>query len=639
MLSLMRTAIWWVVRVDKYTEHTLELFKDLASILKPPPRFTASEWANENVVLSTEDSSEPGKYSTDRAPYQKEMLDAVSQPNVEQVVYMTGSQIGKTQLIKNILGYFIDYHPSPILYLMPTKEMAKDYSKNRIAPFFRDTKVLNDKMADPKTRDSGNTVLNKSFPGGYLALVGANSAAELSSRPIRILLADEIDRYPESAGTEGDPLSLAEKRTNTFYNRKHVYASTPLAKGSSRIEKLYLRGTQEVWHIKCPACGEYVYPSWDKFVADEVADTYYMTCDHCGALSDEVEWKRLFAEGKWIAEHPENLAKNNCRSFHMNAFASPWASWKKLQSKYEEANKLGAVGLKTFFNTEMGIPYEEDTENLQAEDLYSRREDYGAELPDGVLLLTAGVDTQDDRLEVEVVGWGKDYESWGIEYIRLYGDPAYDAVWKELDDILLNRKWSFADGRKRGISATCIDSGGSKTRAVYKYCSGRWHKRIYPIKGYGGAGRDLIDGLPTKLKLYKTRLFKLGVDTGKEQIYSDLNQQKGEPRYCHFPKDPNKGYSKKYFEGLLAETKVSKLVNGHYKEQWVLRPGRKRNEPFDVRNYNNAAIAILNPNFEALTARESTEEYTPYQATAKVVKAGEGATKRRRRRSSGGVRV
>lgn len=617
-------------------KHTCNLFKGIASVLKPSPKFTASEWANANVVLSTEDSAEPGKYSTDRAPYQKEMLDAVSDPDVEKVVYMTGSQIGKTQLIKNVLGYFIDYFPSPIMFMQPTKDIAKEFSKTRIAPFIRDTKVLNDKMADVKSRDSGNTVLNKTFPGGYLTLVGANAPADLASRPIRVLLADEIDRYPASAGTEGDPLSLAEKRTNTFYNRKHVYASTPLAKGTSRVEKLYLGGTQEVWHIKCPACGEYVYPSWDKFHADEDTGKYYMACDHCGTLSEEFEWKKLYSAGKWIAEAPENLKKYNCRSFHMNAFGSPWASWGKLQDKYEEATKLGTAGVKTFFNTEMGIPYEEDTETLQSEELYERREDYGAELPDGVLLLTCGVDTQDDRLECEIVGWGKDYESWGIQYFRLYGDPAYDAVWKELDDIILNRTWSYADGRKRGVSVTCIDSGGSKTQSVYKYCSTRWHKRVYPIKGVGGAGKDLIDGLPTKLKKYKTKLFKLGVDTGKEQIYSDLNQEKGQPRYCHFPKDHEKGYGKKYFEGLLAEMKISKLVNGHFKEQWVLRPGRKRNEPFDIRNYNQAAIAIMNPNFDALEARSSKEEYTPYQNTSRVVKVGDASKKRTRRRVRGG---
>lgn len=252
--------------------NTQQLFSDLFQLLRPPPKLTASEWANKHVVLSTEDSAEPGKYSTDRAPYQKEMLDAVSNPDVSDVVYMTGSQIGKTQLIKNILGYFIDFYPSPIMFMVPTLDLAKEFSKTRIAPFIRDTKVLSEKMADTKARDSGNTLLNKTFPGGYLTFVGANSPAGLASRPIRVLLADEIDRFPASAGAEGDPVSLAEKRTKTFYNRKHIYASTPLGKGTSRIEKLYNDGTQEVWHLKCPACGEYVYPSWDKFEADTEAN-------------------------------------------------------------------------------------------------------------------------------------------------------------------------------------------------------------------------------------------------------------------------------------------------------------------------------------------------------------------------------
>ena len=202
--------------MNKQAQHTIELFHGLISILKPPPKLTASEWANKHVVLSTEDSAEPGKYTTDRAPYQKEMLDAISQPDVEKVVYMTGSQIGKTQLMKNVLGYFIDYYPSPIMYMLPTLDIGKEQSKNRISPFIRDTKVLAEKMADPKVRDSGNTLLNKTFPGGYLAIVGANSPAGLASRPIRVLLADEIDRYPASAGTEGDTLSLSSTRTPTW---------------------------------------------------------------------------------------------------------------------------------------------------------------------------------------------------------------------------------------------------------------------------------------------------------------------------------------------------------------------------------------------------------------------------------------
>lgn len=617
---------------------TIELFQGLFSVLKPPPKLTASEWANANVVLSTEDSAEPGKYSTDRAPYQKAMLDAVSDADVESVVFMTGSQIGKTQIIKNILGYFIDFHPSPIMFMVPTIDIAKEFSKTRIAPFIRDTKVLADKIADSKTRDSGNTLLNKTFPGGYLTLVGANSPAGLASRPIRVLLADEIDRFPQSAGTEGDPVSLAEKRTKTFYNRKHVYASTPLDKGTSRIEKLYEDGTQEVWHLKCPACGEYVYPSWDKFEADVENNKYYVTCEHCGTMSDEWEWKGLYSEGKWIAQAPENLERNHRRSFHINAFGSAWASWAKINEAFLEAQKLGTAGLKTFYNTEMGIPYSDTTEAPLTDELMDRREEYGADIPDGVLILTAGVDTQDDRLECEVVGWGKDGEQWGIQYYKLYGDPAQDAVWEALDDIVINGRWTYADGRKRGISATCIDTGGNKTQSVYRYVAKRRYRNVFGIKGEGGPGKDIIIG-QTKLKQHdNTPLYRVGVDTGKDLIMSDLNQGYGEPRYCHFPLEPSKGYNRKYFQGLLAEVKVDEVFRGRLRKKWVLRPGVKRNEPLDVRNYNNAAISILNPNFYALELRTQRDDFTPYVGTGagkQPAQAKKHAYRRRRKVGSG----
>ena len=209
------------------------------SVVAPPKRLSVSEWADEYRYLSAEASAEPGKWRTDRAEYQRGMMDAFSDPKIHTVVVMSSAQIGKTELLNNIVGYFVDQDPSPMLMLQPTLEMGNTWSKDRLSPMIRDTRTLTDKISDSKARDSGNTILHKTFQGGHITIAGANSPASLASRPVRVVLADEVDRYPQSAGAEGDPLSLAFKRTTTFWNRKRMVVSTPTVKGVSRIEMAY----------------------------------------------------------------------------------------------------------------------------------------------------------------------------------------------------------------------------------------------------------------------------------------------------------------------------------------------------------------------------------------------------------------
>lgn len=603
--------------MDKLQANTVEVFRNIVSILEPPPKMTVSEWANEHMILSNEDSAEPGKYSTDRAPYQKEMMDAVSQPEVETIVYMTSAQIGKTQMLKNILGYYIDYHPSPILYVMPTLDDMKEFSKTRIASMIRDVPALKNKVADSRARDSGNTVLNKSFPGGYISMVGSNSPSSLSSKPIRVLLADEIDRFDDSAGTEGDPLKLAEKRTTTFYNRKKVYASTPGLKGASRIDFSYQEGTQEEWYIPCPECEHMQTYSWERVTEDGTA----MVCDECGAVVPEHEWKRQQQDGKgrWIAHAPDNLYRTQTRSFHLNELASPWVRWPTIMRNFLSAKALGEEGLKVWINTSLGEPFETQGDTADDAELYARRIDYGADLPDKVLLLTAGVDVQDNRLECEVVGWGEGHRSWGVQYFIIFGDPGQSAVWEQLDDILIRQRWSYADGSSIGVTTACIDSGGHFTTEVYEYCKRRLRYRIYPIKGVGGDGVPLITTYSTS-NSYGVPLFRLGVNSGKDTIVSDLKQDNPEDlRYCSFPLDSKKGYTKEYFRKLTAEMKVAKTVKGRVKFEWVLRPGHKRNEAFDIRNYALAALEILNPSLEKLEGHR-VKNQTPYRQTEKMVK-------------------
>lgn len=236
---------------------TVDLFTRIFSVLAPPPNMTVSQWADKYRRLSSESSAEPGRWRTSKAPYQREIMDAVCDMRVQKVVIMSAAQIGKTDaLILNPIGYYMHYDPSPIMVMQPTIQMAETFSKDRLSPMLRDTPVLRDKVND-KSRNSGNTILQKIFPGGHVTMVGANSPSSLASRPIRILLADEIDRYPATAGNEGDPLLLAGKRLATFWNKKEVCVSTPTNKETSRIAVEFEHSTQEEWNVPCPACGAF----------------------------------------------------------------------------------------------------------------------------------------------------------------------------------------------------------------------------------------------------------------------------------------------------------------------------------------------------------------------------------------------
>ncbi|SFP10698.1 phage terminase large subunit family protein [Salibacterium halotolerans] len=582
--------------VSRKNNSTSKLFKRLTKeILSPPPDLTVSEWADSYRRLSSESSAEPGQWRTDRAPYQREILDSMLDPELKKIVVMASSQVGKTEILLNAVGYHIDFDPSPILLLMPTEQLAKDFSKERLSPMIRDTPAIRNKVAESKTRDGGNTTLQKAFTGGYIALVGANAPSGLSSRPIRILLADEVDRFPVSAGTEGDPLSLAQKRTNNFYNSKEVIVSTPTVKNASRIEAEYNLGTQELWNLPCPSCGEYQPLRWQQIKFESASHA----CKHCGTLHNEYEWKD--AKGMWVAQNPDA----NFRSFHLNELLSPWSPWKKVIDDFLEAKSKGPESLKVWVNTSLGESWEEEGEQLEEDELLKRAEGYEADVPSGVKILTAAVDVQDDRFEIEVVGWGAGKESWGIEYHQIFGDLNTMTPWNDLD-AYLSRTWKDSQGKECGIAGACIDSGGHFTQEVYKFCAPRKSRRIFPIKGQGGQNQyiPLVNGYK-EIKGLKVFLFHLGVDEGKAKVMSRLQQLETGPGFCHFP--VGKGYNKSYFEGLTAEKLVTRYREGIPYNVW--KQVRDRNEPIDLRVYNTAAIEILNPNLD--------EEFTPAQQPKK----------------------
>lgn len=579
--------------------------------LKPLPKISVSNWADNHRMLSSGISAEPGKWKTSRAPYQKDIMNAFTEPGIHRVVVKSSSQIGKSDMMNNVIGRFAHLDPCAIMMIQPTIDMAQDYSKTRIAPMIRDTKVLNNLFYDVKSRDANNTILSKVFPGGRLIMCGANSPAGLASRPIRILLADEVDRFPDSAGTEGDPVDLAAKRMTTFWNSCMGLFSTPTNEGSSRIDEEYLAGTQEEWQHKCPNCGEYHLlrhidmtvdykeiktPSGKKTV---IVNDVKWRCPHCGFSFSEKEMKQT--PQKYISRNADAL-KNGIRSFFVNGFTSPWMTWSKIMREWLEA-KGDPEREKVIMNTVFGESYKQKGAFEDEQIFLRRRESYGAELPNGVLLLTAAIDTQDNRLEYEVVGWGKEEECWGIRKGIVLGAPNQDRTWKEIDNIL-DKTYHFADGKGLKVVRTFIDSGGHYTSDVYNYCQKNFHKQRFAIKGRGGPGIPLIYKI-AKANNAKAPLILLGVDDGKQQIMDRLSIDSPGPLYFHFPQDEgikelsNRGYDDLYFKGIISEHKKVYKRNGVLREVWETTKN-VRNEPLDLRNYNLACMKSLKPDWGKL---------------------------------------
>lgn len=588
-------------KLNKTIKKSIQLFK-------PPEDISVSEWADKYRRLSAENSAEAGKWKTSRTKYLKEIMDAFTDAKVNHLVVVAASQVGKTEMLLNMLGYVIAIDPGPSMFVVPTLDNAKDFTKRRVAPAIRDTAVLKEKVSTAKSRDSSNTMLKKKYPGGMVTFTGSNSPTDLASVPARYIFGDELDRWTKDAGGEGDPWGLLEARTTTFYNSKMVEVSTPTRKGDSKIEEEFLKGTQEYYCIQCPHCREFHFIRFQdidyKFSSKVinkkkqyiVESTSYI-CPECGCISSENEMKSQ--EAKWIAQNPDAY-QNGVRSFWINAFISPWMKWEKIVLRFLQAED-DPQKLQVVYNTLFGETWQDEEEAEGEEELLERREVYEAELPDGVLCLTCGVDTQANRLEYEVVGYGREEESWGIKKGVIPGKPDEDSTWEMLDEII-DKTWTFKNGKGLKISLTFVDSGGLYTQDVYMQCRKRKNKRVFAIKGANKADTPFINP-PKQTKIIvqekfvgMTWLYYIGVDSGKEKIMSNLHVKEAGKRYCHFPVNEDRGYDEEYFTQLLSE----RVVYKNNKWVWEKVPGRRRNEALDCRNYANAARYSLNLDFDKI---------------------------------------
>lgn len=519
-------------------------------------------------------------------------MDAISDSMTEQVSVQSSSQVGKTEIVLNTIGYYVTHDPSPILVVQPTLEMAMSFSKDRLATMLRDTPCLRGKVQEAKSKSSGNTILHKTFPGGHITISGANSPASLASRPVRIVLRDEPDRYPPSAGSEGDPAELAAKRAITFWNRKILSFSTPTVQGISRIEYEFLASDQRRFWVPCTRCGDYQLLVWGqvKFDRSERLRAWY-ECRSCQAELGESDKYKMVRKGEWRAEKPEILRH---AGFHINELYSPWSKWHDIVERFLAAKQRNEA-LRVWVNTTLGeVWQEEESFTVDTGKLAARREQY-VDVPAGVLVLTAGVDHQDDRLEVVVKGWGLGQESWFIDKQVFYGRPSDKATWKLLDDYLA-KEWTHESGLKLKVAAACVDSGGHYTQDCYEYTRSRLSRRFFSTKGYAGRGRPLI-GKATRNNRQRAIVVPIGVDGAKQLVYDRIQIDTQGPGAMHF----NEACDEEYFSQLTAEKLVTRYVKGFPVQQWVLKD-KRRNEMLDCEVLNLCAFTLLNANLERLAA-------------------------------------
>ncbi|MEC5321114.1 phage terminase large subunit family protein [Brenneria populi subsp. brevivirga] len=597
--------------------------------IRPPEPLSLSEWANRYAVLSKETSAQTGKFRS--FAYQDGIMDAFTDPAVTQVTVKKSARVGYTKILDHVTAYYLSHDPSPILVVQPRVEDAEDYSKTEIMPMLRDTPALAEICPAPKAKDSNQTILKKTFSNGAnLTLTGANSPGGFRRITCRIILFDEVDGYPAGgAGMEGDQIALGIKRSETFWNRKIGVGSTPTVKGTSRIDRAFDESDQRYYYVPCPHCGEYQILEWGgtdtpygiKWEKDadgnHLPDTAYYVCRHNGCVIHHNEKAGMIKRGEWRATKP--FTGN--AGFHIWAGYSlfPNAAWKYLVAEWLRV-KDDPLARQTFINLVLGESYEDRGEKaLSDRKLAERCEVYPAEVPDGVAVLTAGVDTQDNRFEISVWGWGLNEESWSIAHDVIEGDLETDEPWRRLD-AYLQQIWRRADGRGLILMATCMDSGGHHTQKVYEFAKERLGRRIWAIKGESARGGQRSPVWPTKRPTSRSksqfRPIILGVNAAKDSIRSRLHIElpddyaPGDPvaGYMHFPVERDLNY----FGQLLAERSVMKNTGGRRYRVWEQLPGRA-NEALDCLVYAYAALCGLlffGLKLNALTANQQKDPTT-----------------------------
>ncbi len=555
----------------------------------PDTAVTVSQWSERCRVVDR--GARKGPWRNDVLPFLTEFMDSYCDPDVRESIFMKSSQVGGSEAIVNMIGYAIDVKPGEICYMAETEDKAKAWTQESFDPTVRTTERLKYLV---KTTVGDNNTHVKRFPGGLLNILWATSPSQLSSRPIRDAFCDEKAAYKVTR--EGDAVNLVRARQKTYTGEeKLVLVSSPrTADDPADISHDYERGDQREFYVPCPSCDAFQTLKWAHLIFTDDPENPTYACEACGFAIEEYDREEMLQKGKWMAAKPFA----GVASFRINQLYSPFVPWARMVADFLEAKKFNST-LQVFVNTALGEPWKPD-ERIDYAEIALNRENYAAQVPPGVLLLTAGVDIQGDRIECEVTGWGRDHESWSIDYRTFEGSPSGLEVWEQLADYLTG-DFVGVDEQIHRVAAACIDSGGHHTQTVYKFCHANRERRWFAIKGSSVPGNPAISKPKMMGRNPKVRLFSLGTDTIKDEIFSFLGVTDPGPGYCHFPDTDI--YDEVYLRQLCSERKMSRFRMGREYHIYEKVGPSVRNEALDCRVYSTAARMILNPNYEKIAGR------------------------------------
>ncbi|WP_051278970.1 phage terminase large subunit family protein [Chitinilyticum aquatile] len=563
-------------------------FKAAQRAVRPKQFLSVSEWADRHRKLASEGSAEHGDWKTSRTPYLREIMDALSEDSpVREVWFMKSSQVGGTEAGSNWLGYIMAHAKGPVGVIMPTEKGLRDWFSQKFDPMSEQTPAIREVLAVRGAKSGDNSAERKRFIGGILYAKTAGSTTDLKSTSLRYAMLDEVDEYDWST-LQGDPVELIKVRLTTYHDRKLFGVSSPTIKDGSKIEEKFHGGDQRRFHVACPHCGERQHLRWSQLQWQRVGprvDRAWYVCEHSGCVIEEHHKTAMLAGGVWVADNPGAPY----RSYHISALYSPAGlglSWTELANEWLEAQDKPEK-LMVFMNTRLGETWADRSHDIKPNALMARADLYDLRtVPPGVLAITAGVDVQDNRLEVQVVGWGRDSQSWTLDYHTLPGNPADERLWMQLAEYL-NTPLMNAWGKLMRIEATAIDSGGHFTHDVYGFVR-QQGGRVIAIKGANTPGRAILSKPSQQDVNWRGQTIKKGValytvggDTAKHLLYARLNAEtdpEAPRRMVHFSHQLDASY----YDQLVSETFNPK------RNRWEIKKG-KRNEALDTWVYACAA--------------------------------------------------